>query len=146
MFQVSIEFILFKLKVVVTSCGVVGCAKNRSKAPKEGFFRLPSKMNRGETSQKLSGQRHDVWLSRICRKDLTPSQLAEKNSTLHVCVCLNHSTQTGLQVSILDTKKYQLFLHQSQLANEIQGGRDDIKVKLYRWKTQKKQKNPSWND
>ena len=32
----------FKLKVMVTSCGVVGCAKNRSNAPKEGFFHLPS--------------------------------------------------------------------------------------------------------
>ena len=69
---------------MVTSCGVVGCAKNRSNAPKEGFFRLPS-INTDETSQKLSRQRRDIWLSRINRKDLTPSQLAEKNSTLHVC-------------------------------------------------------------
>ena len=38
----SIEFIFFKLKVMVTSCGVVGCTKNRSNALKEAFFRLPS--------------------------------------------------------------------------------------------------------
>ena len=44
-FQVSIEFIFFKLKVMVISCGVVGYAKNRSSAPKEGFFRLPSLVN-----------------------------------------------------------------------------------------------------
>ena len=31
---------------MVISCGVVGCAKNRSNAPKEGFFRLPSLVNR----------------------------------------------------------------------------------------------------
>ena len=69
---------------MVTSCGVVGCAKNRSNAPKDGFFRLPSIVNTDETSQKLSRQRRDIWLSRINRKDLPPSQLAEKNSTLHV--------------------------------------------------------------
>ena len=51
---------------------------------KKGFFRLPSIVNIDEIS-KLSGQRRDIWLSRINRKDLTPSQLAEKNSTLHVC-------------------------------------------------------------
>ena len=85
LFQVPIEFIFFKLEVMVTSCGVVGWAKNRSNAPKEGFFRLPSIVNTDETSQKLSRQRRDIWLSRINRKDLTPSQLAEKNSTLHVC-------------------------------------------------------------
>ena len=44
---------------MVTSCGVVGCEKNRSNAPKEGFFRLPS-TNTDETSQKLSRQRHDI--------------------------------------------------------------------------------------
>ena len=70
---------------MVTSCGIVGCAKNRSNVPKEGFFRLPSIVNTDETSQKLSGQRRDIWLSRINRKDLTPSQLEEKNSTLRVC-------------------------------------------------------------
>ena len=70
---------------MVTSCGVVGCAKNRSNAPKEGFFHLPSIVNTDETSQKLSRQRRDIWLSRIKCKDLTPSQLAEKNSTLHFC-------------------------------------------------------------
>ena len=124
---------------MVISCGVVGCAKNRSNAPKEGFFRLPSLVNRvkplnsehlrvlkicpllggsltktvtfgtkhfcplfkvcplfgmsaigrfhftNETSQKLSGQMRDVWLSSINPKNLTLSQLLEKNSTLHVC-------------------------------------------------------------
>ena len=70
---------------MVTSCVSVGCAKNRINAPKEGVFRLPSIANTDETSQKLPRQRHDIWLSRINRKDLTPSQLAEKNSTLHVC-------------------------------------------------------------
>ena len=70
---------------MVTSCGVVGCAKNRSNAPKEGFFRLPNMVNTDETSQKLPRQRRDIWLSRINRKDLTPPQLAEKNSTQHVC-------------------------------------------------------------
>ena len=68
-----------------TSCGVVHCAKNRSNAPKEGFFRLPSIVNTDEASQKLSGRRRDIWLSRISRKDFTPSQLAENNLTLHVC-------------------------------------------------------------
>ena len=33
----------------------------------------------------MSRQRRDPWLSRINHKDLTPSQLAEKNSTLHLC-------------------------------------------------------------
>ena len=47
-FQVPI---LFNLKVMVTSCGVVGCAKNRSSAPKEGFFLLPSIVNTDETSK-----------------------------------------------------------------------------------------------
>ena len=70
---------------MVTSCGVVGCAKNRSNALKEWFFRLPSIVNADETSQKLSRQRRYIWLSRINRKDLTPSQLTEKNSTLQVC-------------------------------------------------------------
>ena len=65
--------------------GVAGCAQNCSSAQKERFFRLPSIVKTDETSQKLSGQRRDIWLSRINRKDLTPSQLAEKNSTLHVC-------------------------------------------------------------
>ena len=80
-----IEFIFFKLKVMVTSYRVAGCAQNCSSAQKEGFFRLPSVVKTDETSKKLSGQRRDIWLSRINRKDLTPSQLAEKNSTLHVC-------------------------------------------------------------
>ena len=70
---------------MVTSCRIVGCAKNRSNAPKQGFFRLPNMVNTDETSQKLPRQRRDIWLSRINRKDLTPPQLAEKNSTLHVC-------------------------------------------------------------
>ena len=70
---------------MVTSCRVVGCAKNCSNVPKEGFFRLPSIVNTDETSQKLSEQRRDTWLSRINRKDLTPSQLEENNSTLRVC-------------------------------------------------------------
>ena len=35
----------------------------------------------------MPGQRRDIWLSRINRKDLTQSQLAEKNSSLHVCWC-----------------------------------------------------------
>ena len=70
---------------MVISCQVVGCAKNHSNAPKEGFFRLPSIVNTDETSQKLSRQRCNIWLSRIKCKDLTPSQLAEKNSTLHFC-------------------------------------------------------------
>ena len=47
---------------MVMSCGIVGCAKNRSNVPKEGFFRLPSIVNTDETSQKLSGQRRDIWL------------------------------------------------------------------------------------
>ena len=34
--------------------------------------------------QILSGQRCDVWLSRINGKDLTASPLPEKNSTLYV--------------------------------------------------------------
>ena len=38
-----------------------------------------------ETSQKFSRQMRDVWLSRINPKNLTLSQLLEKNSTLHVC-------------------------------------------------------------
>ena len=42
LFQVPIEFIFANLKVMVTSCRVVGCAKSRSNAPKEGFFRLRS--------------------------------------------------------------------------------------------------------
>ena len=70
---------------MVTSCRVVGCAKKCSNAPTEGFFHLPSIVNTEETSQKFSQQRHNIWLSRINCKDLTPSQLAEKNSTLHVC-------------------------------------------------------------
>ena len=59
--------------------------KIRSNALKERFVCLPSIVNTDETSEKLSRQRSDIWLSRISRKDLTPSQLAEKNSTLHVC-------------------------------------------------------------
>ena len=42
MLQVPVEFIFAKLKVMVTFCGVVGSAKNRSNAPKEGFFPLTS--------------------------------------------------------------------------------------------------------
>ena len=52
---------------------------------KKEVFLLPSIGNTDEILQKLSGQRRDVWLSTINRKNLTPSQLAEKNSTLHVC-------------------------------------------------------------
>ena len=46
---------------MVTSCEVVGCAKNRSNAPKEGFFRLPSIVNTDETSEKLSRQRRAIY-------------------------------------------------------------------------------------
>ena len=56
MFRVFVEFIFFKLKVMVTSWGVVGCAKNCSNAPKEGSFCLLSIVNTDETSQKLSEQ------------------------------------------------------------------------------------------
>ena len=45
---------------MVTSCEVVGCAKNRSDAPKEGFFCLTSIVNTDEISQKISGQRCDI--------------------------------------------------------------------------------------
>ena len=65
LFQVPIGFIFFKLKVMVSSCEVVGCAKNRCNALKEGVVCLPSVVNTDEKSQKLSRQRHDIWLSRI---------------------------------------------------------------------------------
>ena len=70
---------------MVTSCKVVGCAQNRSNAQKEGFFRLPSMVNTVETSEKLSGQRRDTWLSRINRKDLTPPSLQKR---LQYCMCV----------------------------------------------------------
>ena len=111
---------------MVTSCGVVGCAKNRSNAPKEGFFRLPNMVNTDETSQKLPRQRHDIWLSRINRKDLTPPQLAEKNSTQHVC--RSHFI-LGRPAALFEPSN-QLFFHQSQLVNEMQGGKDKMKIKL----------------
>ena len=82
---------------MVTSCGVVGCAKNRSNAPKEGLFRLPS-INTDETSQKLSRQRRDIWLSRINRKDLTPSQLEEGKDETKIKLYRMKNTK--------ETKKY----------------------------------------
>ena len=149
LFQVPIEFISFKLKVMVTSCGVVGCAKNRSNAPKEVLFRLPS-INTDETSQKLSRQRRDIWLSRINRKDLTPSQLAEKNSTLHVCgshfilgrpATLFEPSNPDWALSLnFGYKKLSAFLHQSQLVNKMQRGKDKMKIKLYRMKNTKETK------
>ena len=127
LFQVPIEFIFFKLKVMVTSCRVVGCAKNCNNVPKEGFFRPPSIVNTDETSQKLYGQRRDIWLSRINCKDLTPSQLAEKNSTLHVCgshfilgrpVALFEPSNPDWAPSLnLEYKNYQL-LHSTMASGE----------------------------
>ena len=49
-------------------------------------------------------------------------------------------SQTGLQVQILDTQNYQLFLHERQLVNEMQGGKDEMKIKLYRMKNTKETK------
>ena len=112
---------------MVTSCGVLGCAKNRSSVPKEGFFRQPSIVNTDETSQKLSEQRCDTWLSRINRKDLTPSHLEEKNSTLLVCgshfilgktaTLLEPSNPNWAPSLNLEYKNYQL-LHSTMASGE----------------------------
>ena len=112
---------------MVTSCGVLGCAKNRSNVPKEGFFRQPSIVNTDETSQKLSEQRCDTWLSRINRKDLTPSHLEEKNSTLLVCgshfilgktaTLLEPSNPNWAPSLNLEYKNYQL-LHSTMASGE----------------------------
>ena len=49
------------------------------------FYRLPSIATTDKRSEELSRDRRSQWLSKINRKNLTACQLAEKNSTLHVC-------------------------------------------------------------
>ena len=68
-----------------TACGVAGCSNSRKNAPDAGFFRLPSIVTTDKRSEELSRDKRSQWLSKINRKNLTACQLAEKNSTLHVC-------------------------------------------------------------
>ena len=68
-----------------TSCGVAGCSDSTRTAPNAGFFRLSSIVTTDKRSEKRSRDRRNQWLSKINRKSLTACQLAEKNSTLHVC-------------------------------------------------------------
>ena len=67
-----------------TVCGVAGCSNSRKNAPNAGLFHLPSIVTTDKRSE-LSRDRRSQWLSKINHKNLTACQLAEKNSTLHVC-------------------------------------------------------------
>ena len=71
--------------ICTCACGVAGCSNSRKNAPDAGFFRLPSIITTDKRSEELSRNRRSQWLSKINRKNLTACQLAEKNSTLHVC-------------------------------------------------------------
>ena len=83
LFQVPIEFIFFKLKVMVTSCGVFGCAKNRSNALKEGFFRQKHKSRWNFTKIVLTDVRYMVIKNQLqrfnpisaCRKEFNTACL-----------------------------------------------------------------------
>ena len=68
-----------------TACGVAGCSNSRKNAPNVGVLCLPSIVTTNKRSEELSRDRRSQWLSKINRKNLTACQLAEKNSTLHVC-------------------------------------------------------------
>ena len=68
-----------------TACGIAGCSNSRKNAPNAGFFRLPSIVTTNKRSEELSRDRSSQWLSKINPKNLSACQLAEKNSTLHVC-------------------------------------------------------------
>ena len=68
-----------------TACGVAGCSNCRQNAPNAGFFCLPSIVATDKRTEELSRERKSQWLSKINRKNLTTCELAEKNSTLHVC-------------------------------------------------------------
>ena len=67
-----------------TVCGIAGCSNSRKNAPNAGLFHLPSIVTTDKRSE-LSRDRRSQWLSKINHKNLTACQLAEKNSTLHVC-------------------------------------------------------------
>ena len=68
-----------------TACDAAGCSNSSKNAPDAGFFLLPSIVTTDKRSEELSRDRRSQWLSKINRKNLTACQLAEKNSTLHVC-------------------------------------------------------------
>ena len=68
-----------------TTCDVAGCSNSSKNAPDAGFFLLPSIVTTDKRSEELSRDRRSQWLSKINRKNLTAWQLAEENSTLHVC-------------------------------------------------------------
>lgn len=70
---------------MVTSCSVFGCTNNRKKDKNSSYFRLPNVISTDETTQNLSTKRRELWLARINRQKLSENQLAEINSTLHVC-------------------------------------------------------------
>ena len=68
-----------------TTCGVAGFSDSRKNEPDAEFFRLPSIVTTDKRSKELSRDRRSQWLSNFNCKNLTTCQLAEKNSTLHVC-------------------------------------------------------------
>ena len=68
-----------------TACGVAGSSNRRKNAPNAGFFGLPSVVTTDKISEELSRDRRSQRLPKINQKNLTACQLAEKNSTLHVC-------------------------------------------------------------
>ena len=69
-----------------TASCVAGCSNSRKNAPNVGFFHLPSTIKTDKRSEELSRNRRSQWLSKINWKNLTASQLAEKNSTLATCL------------------------------------------------------------
>ena len=83
LFQVPTEFIFFKLKAMVASCGVVGCAKNGSNAPKEGCFRLKHKYRWNFTKIVSTEARYMVIKNQLqrfnpisaCRKEFNTARL-----------------------------------------------------------------------
>ena len=79
-------------KNMVTSCAIVGCTNKRKEGEKCRFFRLPNVINTDEESEKLSKERRELWIARIKRQNLSKCQLAEKDSTLHVC---SHHFESG---------------------------------------------------
>ena len=67
------------------ACGVAVCSNSRGNARNTGFFCLPSIVTTDKRPEELPTDRISQWLSKINQKNLTACQLAENNSTLHVC-------------------------------------------------------------
>ena len=68
---------------MVHSCCVVGCTNRSFKGSSKRFFRFPKVIShQGPQTEKLLEKRRTAWLSRVDRKDWTPS--------CHHMVCSDH--------------------------------------------------------